>query len=98
MVVQINYRYWSFFKGLLFTFQCALVLQLFAVERFILYHLYFVLSTVFLIFFKFLQNFFLLILCKILMPFYGNNGIMKTTIYSNKHNKFTLANKKGEIR
>ena len=24
MVVQINYRYWSFFKGLLFTFQCAL--------------------------------------------------------------------------
>ena len=52
MVVQINYRYWSFFKGLLFTFQCALVLQLFAVERFILYHLYFVLSTVFLIFFK----------------------------------------------
>ena len=50
MVVQINYRYWSFFKGLLFTFQCALVLQLFAVERFILYHLYFVLSTVFLIF------------------------------------------------
>ena len=32
------------------------------------------------------------------MPFYGNNGIMKTTIYSNKHNKFTLANKKGENR
>ena len=28
------------------------------------------------------------------MPFYGNNGIMKTTIYSNKHNKFTLAKKK----
>ena len=52
MVVQINYRYWSFFKGLLFTFQCALVLQLFAVERFILYHLYFVLSTVFLNFLK----------------------------------------------
>ena len=55
-------------------------------------------QPLFLIFFKFLQIFFLLILCKILMPFYGNNGIMKTTIYSNKHNKFTLANKKGEIR
>ena len=63
MVVQINYRYWSFFKGLLFTFQCALVLQLFAVERFILYHLYFVLSTVFLIF---LKLFFILFLGKII--------------------------------
>ena len=66
MVVQINYRYWSFFKGLLFTFQCALVLQLFAVERFILYHLYFVLSTVFLIFLKlFFILFFRIKKCKI---------------------------------
>ena len=66
MVVQINYRYWSFFKGLLFTFQCALVLQLFAMERFILYHLYFVLSTVFLIFFKlFFILFFRIKKCKI---------------------------------
>jgi len=71
MVVQINYRYWSFFKGLLFTFQCALVLQLFAVERFILYHLYFVLSTVFLIF----LNYFL-------YCFLGQNNKLVIVVFS----------------
>ena len=52
MVVQINYRYWSFFKGLLFTFQCALCSSFcFSAERFLLYHLCFILSTHFLNFF-----------------------------------------------
>ena len=46
MVVQINYRYWSFFKGLLFTFQCALYFLL--QGHFLFYHKVQFMSTLFL--------------------------------------------------
>ena len=48
-----NYRYWSFFKGLLFTFQCALSFLIFSVWNvFYCTIFYFVCQHIFKIFFK----------------------------------------------
>ena len=48
MVVQFNYRLIGFSKGLLFTFQCTFFVLCSRCERFILYYVWFDLSTYFL--------------------------------------------------
>ena len=53
MVVQINYRYWSFFKGLLFTFQCALCSLFSQLGTFYIVPSLFLFVNTFLIFFKY---------------------------------------------